>query len=82
MPEVLGSAEASHFPDIFRGDIIVYATGWAGQVARLGKVIHAWRILAAKCEGKRTLGRPGRTCENNIKMYFRVVEIDMLADSI
>ena len=46
---------------------------WAGHVARMGegRVVH--RVLVGKPEGKRTLGRPRRRWENNIKMDLREV---------
>jgi hypothetical protein len=40
---------------------------WTGHVARIGEKRKAYRILVAKPEGKRPLGRPSRMCEN-IKM--------------
>ena len=47
--------------------------GWAGHVARMGegRVLH--RVLVGKPEGKRTLGRPRRRWEDNIKMVLREV---------
>jgi hypothetical protein len=41
---------------------------WAGHVARMGegRVVH--RVLVAKPEGKRPLGRPRCRWEDNIKM--------------
>jgi len=46
---------------------------WAEHVARMGegRVVH--RVLVGKPEGKRTLGRPRRRWENNIKMDLREV---------
>jgi len=41
---------------------------WAGHVARMGEGRGVYRVLMPKSEGKRTLGRPGRRCEVNIKM--------------
>ena len=45
---------------------------WAGHVARMreGRVVH--RVLVWKPEGKRPLGRPRRTWEDNIKMDLEV----------
>ena len=47
---------------------------WAGHVARMGKrrVIH--RVLVAKNEEKRPLGRRRRRREDNIKMDLQEVE--------
>jgi hypothetical protein len=33
----------------------------------------AHRILVGRPDGRRQLGRPRRTCEDNIKMYFQKV---------
>ena len=46
---------------------------WAGHVARMGedRVVH--RVLVGKPEGKRSLGRPRRRWEDNIKMDLQEV---------
>jgi len=44
---------------------------WAGHVARMGERRGAHRILVGKPEGKRTLGRPKRRREDNIKIDFQ-----------
>jgi len=41
---------------------------WAGHVARMGQGRGVHRVLVGKPEGKRPLGRPRRTWEDNIKM--------------
>ena len=41
---------------------------WAGHVARMGEGRVVYRVLVGKPEGKRTLGRPRRRLEDNIKM--------------
>jgi hypothetical protein len=46
----------------------------AGQVARMGKKMNAYRILVGKPEGKRPLGRPRHRWEDNIKMDLRDME--------
>jgi hypothetical protein len=47
---------------------------WEGHVARMGKKQkNAYRILVAKPEGKRSLGRPRRRWVNNIKMDLREI---------
>jgi hypothetical protein len=46
---------------------------WAGHVACMRWKRNAYRILMAKSEGKRPLGRPRPRCENNIKINFREV---------
>jgi hypothetical protein len=43
---------------------------WAGQVARMGGMRNAYKILVGKPERKRPLGRPRRTWEDNIKIYI------------
>jgi hypothetical protein len=47
---------------------------WAGHVARIGegRVVH--RVQVGKPEGKRSLGRPRRRWEDNIKMDLQEVE--------
>jgi hypothetical protein len=49
---------------------------WAGHVARMGKGRGVYRVLVGRLEGKRSLGRPRRRWEDNIKMELRVVGID------
>jgi hypothetical protein len=49
---------------------------WAGHVARMGEERGVYRVLVAKPEGKRPLGRPRRRWENNIKMDLREIGID------
>jgi hypothetical protein len=46
---------------------------WAGHVARTGEVRGAYNILVGKPEGRRPLGIPGRTWEDNIKMDLREI---------
>jgi hypothetical protein len=41
---------------------------WAGHVASTGEWRSVYRVLVGKLEGKRPLGRPRRTWEDNIKM--------------
>jgi hypothetical protein len=47
--------------------------GWEGHVARMGDRRSAHRVLVGRPEGKRPLGRPRSTWENNIKMDFQKV---------
>jgi hypothetical protein len=49
---------------------------WAGHVARMGEERGAYRVLVGWPEGKRTLGRPRRRWEDNIKMNLRETGID------
>jgi len=46
---------------------------WAGHVARIGERRGVYRFLMGKPEGKRTLGRPRRRWEGNIKMVLQEV---------
>jgi hypothetical protein len=41
---------------------------WAGHVARMGEGRVVYRGLVGRPEGKRPLGRPRRTWEDNIKL--------------
>ena len=49
---------------------------WAGHVARMEQSRNAYRVLVAKPEGKRPLGRPRRRWDDNIKMDLREVGCD------
>jgi hypothetical protein len=49
---------------------------WAGLVARMGKGRGVYRVLVGRPEGKRTLGKPRRRWEDNIKMDLREIGID------
>jgi hypothetical protein len=46
---------------------------WWGHVARMGETRTAYRGLVGKPEGKRSLGRPRRRWEDNIKMDLQEV---------
>jgi hypothetical protein len=46
---------------------------WAGHVAHMGERRGAYRALVGKPEGRRPLGRPRRTWEDNIKIDLREV---------
>ena len=48
----------------------------SGYVARMEQYRHASRVLVGKPEGKRSLGRPRRRWEENIKMDLRKVGCD------
>jgi hypothetical protein len=45
----------------------------AGHVARMGDRRDAYRVMVVKPKGKRTLGRPWRRWEGNIKMDLQEV---------
>jgi len=46
---------------------------WAGHVASMGDGRDVHRVLMGKPEGKRSLGRPRRRWEDNIKMNLQEV---------
>ena len=46
---------------------------WAGHVVLMGEGRGVCRVQAGKPEGKRPLGRPRRTWENNFKMDLQEV---------
>jgi len=46
---------------------------WVGQVARMGRIRNSYRIFVGKAEGKRTLGKPRRRWEDNIRSYRKWV---------
>jgi len=47
---------------------------WVGHVTRMGNRRGACRVLVGKHEGKRPLGRPRRSWEDNIKIGHQEVE--------
>jgi hypothetical protein len=49
---------------------------WAGLMARMGRGRGVYTVLVGRPEGKRPLGRPRRTWEDNIKMDLRETGID------
>ena len=49
---------------------------WEGHVARIEESRNAYRALEGKALGKRPLGRPRRSWEDNIKMDLRDVDCD------
>jgi hypothetical protein len=48
-------------------------TSWAGDVARIGEKMNAYRGFKVKPEGKRPLGRPRRRWEDDNMMYLREI---------
>jgi hypothetical protein len=46
---------------------------WAGYLGRKGTRRGVYRVLVGKLEGKRSLGRPSRGWEDNIKMDLQEV---------
>jgi hypothetical protein len=49
---------------------------WAGHVALMGEGRNVYRVLVGRPEGKRSLGRPRRRWEDNIKMDLMEIGID------
>ena len=49
---------------------------WAGHVARMEEGRSAFRILTGKPTGKRSLGRPRRRWEDNIRMDIEDISIN------
>jgi hypothetical protein len=50
---------------------------WAGNVARIGEGGGVYRVLVGRPEWKRSMGRPRRRREDNIKMDLREIRIDV-----
>jgi hypothetical protein len=49
---------------------------WAGHVARMGDGRGVYRVLVGRLKGKRSLGRPRRRWEDNIKLDLRERGVD------
>ena len=49
---------------------------WAGHVARMEEGRSAFKIVTGKPTGKRTLGRPRRSWEDNIRMDLEKMGIN------
>ena len=49
---------------------------WAGHVARMEEGRNVFKILIGKPAGKRTLGRPRRRWEDNIRMDLEEIGIN------
>ena len=62
-------------PNIIR-DLKSRRLRWAGHVARMEHFRNACRVLVGKPQSKRTLGRPRRRWEDNIKIDLREVGCD------
>jgi hypothetical protein len=46
---------------------------WAGNVTRMGAKRNTYKVLIGVPEGKRSLGRPRRTWEDDVKINFREI---------
>ena len=44
---------------------------WAGHVVRIKESRNAYRVLVGRPEGKRSVGRPRRRWEDNVKMDLK-----------
>ena len=49
---------------------------WAGHVTRMEEGRRAFKFLSGKPTGKRSLGRPKRRWEDNIRMYLKEIGIN------
>jgi hypothetical protein len=49
---------------------------WAGHVALMGEGRCVYRVLVGRAEGKRPLGRPRLSWDDNIKMDLKKIGID------
>jgi len=64
--------------DVYASPNIIRAIKWRtmrlpGHVARMGEMINTYKIVGAKPEGKRLLGRHRRRREDNIRMDLREI---------
>jgi hypothetical protein len=59
-------------PDIIR-QVKSRQMRWAGHVARMGEERKMYKVLVGKPEGKRSLGRPRRRREDEIRMDLREI---------
>jgi len=64
----------SYQEDGFLKDKVLKIMRWAGHVARMGEERGVYRVLLAKPEGNRPLGRPRRRWVDNIRMDLQDVE--------
>ena len=51
---------------------------WEGHVGRMGERRGVYRVLVGKPESKRTLGRPRRRWDDNIKLDLQEVECEVM----
>jgi hypothetical protein len=64
-------------PDIIR-QVKSRRTRWAGDVARMGEEMEVYKVLVAKPEGKRPLGRPMRRWEAGMRMDLREIAWEVM----
>jgi hypothetical protein len=55
---------------------------WAGHVAHIGEERKVYMVLVGKPEGNKTLGRPRRRWENDIRMDVRKIGWVCRVDSV
>jgi len=67
----MGAHDLFASPNMVR--VIKFRLRWAGHVARMGDRRGVYRVLMGKPEGKKPLGRPRRTWEDNIKTDLQEV---------
>ena len=60
---------------------VSFVLKWAGHVARMEEGRSAFKILTGKPTGKRTLGRPRRRLEDNIRMELEEINVGNWVDS-
>ena len=46
---------------------------WAGQLARMEEGRSAFKLITGKTTGKRSLGRPRRRLEDNVRMNVKEI---------
>jgi len=56
--------------DLYSSPNTVRVMRWAGHLARMGERRGVYGDVVGKPEGRRTLGRPRRRWEDNIKLYI------------
>jgi hypothetical protein len=59
-------------PDIIR-QIISRGMRWVGHMAHMGEGRKVYMVSVRKPKGKRSLGRPGCSWKNGIRMYLREI---------
>ena len=60
--------------DMYSSPNIIRVVKWAGYVSRMGDRRGSCRVLVARLEGEKLLGRPRRRWEDNINMNFQEME--------
>jgi hypothetical protein len=68
-----GTVRSEELPNFYSSPYLIRTTKsmrsiWAGHAALMGEMNEKYKILFRQPEGKRSLGRPRRRWEDNIKM--------------